>query len=143
MAFDHELASRVRQLVDDRAGITETAMFGGLALMLDGKMFCGVLGQELLARVGPDGHAAAMARKHVRLMDFTGRQMRGYVFVGPQALSSRGSLDRWVDECARFVAALPENPPTARKIVVAGRRPVAAPSRSVRKTPPRVRERRR
>ncbi len=139
MAYDPELADRVRGLVHDRAGITEKAMFGGLAFMLDGKMFCGVLGQELLARVGPDGHDAAMARRHVRIMDFTGRPMRGYVFVGPQGLEAGGDLVRWVDECARFVAALPEKAPTARKRGVAGRRPVAAASRSARKVPPRAR----
>jgi len=79
MAYDQALATRARNLVAGRKGVTEKAMFGGLAFLLDGKMFCGVLGNELLARVGPDAHDVAMEKPHVRIMDFTGRPMRGYV----------------------------------------------------------------
>jgi TfoX/Sxy family transcriptional regulator of competence genes len=85
-------------------------MFGGLAFLLDGKMFCGVQARELLARVGPDAHDAAMARPHVRIMDFTGRPMRGYVFVGPEALSNNAELSRWVSDCATHAATLPDRP---------------------------------
>lgn len=143
MAYDPTLADRVRRLVAGRPGVTEKAMFGGLAFLLGGRMFCGVLGRDLLARVGPGGHDAAMAREHVRIMDFTGRPMRGYVFVGPEALSTRRDLTRWVDECARFVANLPEKAATPRKRAVAGPRPSAAPSRSGGKAPARARARRR
>lgn len=122
MAYDPKLAERVRLAVAGRRGVTEKAMFGGLAFLLEGKMFCGVLGQELLARVGPEGHDAALARKHVRIMDFTGRPMRGYVFVGPGALARRADLVRWVDECARFVATLGD-PPKPRRSAPTRRRP--------------------
>lgn len=141
MAYDQALAERVRRLVGERPGVTEKAMFGGLAFLLGGKMFCGVLGPDLLARVGPDNHDAAMARNHVRIMDFTGMPMRGYVFVGPDALSSRKELTRWVDECARFVAALPDKPATRRTRAAAGPRPPGVSSRSARKAPSRVRAR--
>jgi TfoX/Sxy family transcriptional regulator of competence genes len=110
MAYDPRLATRVRELVAGREGVTEKAMFGGLAFLLDGKMFCGVLGNELLARVGPDAHDAAMARPHVRIMDFTGRPMRGYVYVGPAALSTSAQLERWVNACQTHAAALPDKP---------------------------------
>ena len=122
MAYDPRLAERVRLAVDGRKGVTEKAMFGGLAFLLDGKMFVGVLGQELLARVGPDGHDAAMARKDVRIMDFTGRPMRGYVFVGPGAVARQADLTRWVDECTRFVATLGDAPKRRRKAPVQRRR---------------------
>jgi hypothetical protein len=104
MAFDPQLAARVRDLVSGRRGVTEKAMFGGLAFLLDGKMFCGVLGNELLARVGPDAHDAAMLEPHVRIMDFTGRPMRGYVFVGPGALSTSAQLERRVNDCEAHAA---------------------------------------
>jgi TfoX-like protein len=109
MAYDRALAERVRALVARRPGVTEKAMFGGLAFLLDGKMFCGVLGEELLARVGADAHEAAVAQAHVRIMDFTGRPMRGYVFVGPGALPTK-ELERWVSQCLAHVAGLPEKP---------------------------------
>jgi len=107
MAYDPKLAERVRSTVRGRRGITEQPMFGGLAFLKDGKMFCGVLGDELLARVGPEAHEAAMARPHVRIMDFTGRPMRGYVFVGAAALTAPRSLEGWVDQCEAHVATLP------------------------------------
>jgi TfoX/Sxy family transcriptional regulator of competence genes len=110
MAYDPMLATRVRELVAGRKGVSEKAMFGGLAFLLDGKMFCGVLGNELLARVGPDAHDAAMEIPHVRIMDFTGRPMRGYVFVGAEALTAVAPLARWVRQCEAHVATLPKNP---------------------------------
>ncbi len=92
-------------------------MLGGLAFLRDGKMFCGVLGNELLARVGPDAHDAAMERPHVRIMDFTGRPMRGYVFVGAEAIATAAPLERWVNECEAHVTRLPKNP-EKKKIAV-------------------------
>ena len=108
MAYDPALAARVRRLVLGRKGVTEKAMFGGLAYLLDGRTFCGVLGGELLARVGPGAHDEAMARPHVRVMDFTGRPMQGYVFVKAAAVRDARTLRRWVDECAAHVATLPD-----------------------------------
>ena len=110
MAYDLKLASRIRGIVADRKGVAEKAMFGGLAFLLDGKMFCGVLGDELLARVGPDAHDSAMAKPHVRIMDFTGTPMRGYVFVGAAAFPADAQLRRWVEECAAHVATVPKMP---------------------------------
>jgi hypothetical protein len=107
MAYDLALAGRVRSLALRRKGIDEKQMFGGLAFLLDGKMFVGVLGKELLARVGPDGHEGAIARPHVRIMDFTGRPMRGYVFVGPEALEGEAALKGWFEQCLRHAATLP------------------------------------
>jgi hypothetical protein len=102
-------------------------MFGGLAFMLDGKMFCGIVGDELMARVGPDAHDAAVTRPHVRDMDFTGRPMRGYVFVGPPAIASESELAGWVDACAAHAATLPEGKvkrkARARPATAARRRP--------------------
>jgi len=86
--------------------VTERRMFGGLAFMLDGHMCCGIVGDDLMLRLGPDGASAALARPHVRPMDFTGRPSTGMVFVGPEAL--RGAeLGRWLDEAAAFVRTLP------------------------------------
>jgi hypothetical protein len=110
MAYDPELAARVRGILAGRRGVTEKAMFGGLAFLLDGKMFCGILGVELLARVGPDAHDSALAKPHVRIMDFTGRPMRGYVFVGPAAFPTDAALQGWVKECEAHVRTLPDKP---------------------------------
>ncbi len=131
MAYDPTLATRVRELVAGRKGVSEKAMFGGLAFLLDGKMFCGVLGNELLARIGPDAHDSAMEKPHVRIMDFTGRPMRGYVFVGPEAITTATPLERWVRECEVHVATLPEKPRKKKSAVRRAResRPRRRPAR--------------
>jgi TfoX/Sxy family transcriptional regulator of competence genes len=87
MAFDPELAERVRTVLAGRPDITERRMFGGLAFLVDGKMFIGIRNASLMARVGPQRHEDALALPHVRPMDFTGRPMKGYVYVDPLALA--------------------------------------------------------
>jgi len=106
VAYDEELAERVRELLADRPDLTERKMFGGIGFMLGGNMCCGVLGDELVARLGPDGDAA-LAEPHVRPFDFTGRPMSGFVLVGPGATESDENLDRWVAGCEAFASSLP------------------------------------
>src|SRR5689334_12277344 len=110
MAFDEALANRIRRVLGPRRGMTERKMFGGLAFLLDGKMFCGLNEGDLMARVGPDAHAQALKEPHARPMDFTGRPMNGYVFVATKGLTSDAVLARWVNRCADFVATVEKKP---------------------------------
>lgn len=106
MAFDEELADRLRQAVGSRPGVAEKKMFGGLAFLLDGKMFVGIVKDDLMVRVGPDRYESALAEPHVRPMDFTGRPMVGYVYVRPGGSSTASAIRRWVDLGAAFVATI-------------------------------------
>jgi TfoX/Sxy family transcriptional regulator of competence genes len=106
MAYDEILADRIRRAVRPRADVTEKKMFGGLAFLLHGRMFCGILKRDLMVRVGPDGYKAALAEAHVRPMDFTGRPMNGYVFVGPGGSRTEKAIKKWVDRATAFVATL-------------------------------------
>ena len=96
MAFDPGLAERIRDVLAGSEGVTERRMFGGLAFMLHGNMFVGVLGSTLMARVGPEAYARALGRPHVREMDFTGRPMKGYVFVTPEGFDLDNDLAYWI-----------------------------------------------
>ena len=107
MSYDAGLAQRVREVLGERRGITEKAMFGGLAFLVDCKMFVGIQGTTLMARVGPERHDDALAVTHVRPMDFTGRPMKGYVYVDPPGLAEDKDLKAWVQWCVDYVAALP------------------------------------
>jgi hypothetical protein len=107
MAFDPGLAQRVREALGSRRDVAEHRMFGGLAFLLDGHMAVGLVGGVLMARVGPGRHADALARPHVRPMDFTGRPMKGYVYIDPPAIADDAVLAVWVAECAAFVDTLP------------------------------------
>jgi hypothetical protein len=89
-------------------------MFGGIAFLADGHMFVGVIGDMLMARVGPESYAAALKRKYVREMDFTGKPMKGYVYVDPAGIAGDEELEEWVTRCRAFVKTLPpkhENEP--------------------------------
>jgi TfoX/Sxy family transcriptional regulator of competence genes len=107
MAYDDKLAARVRAVVADRPDVTERQMFGGLTFMVAGHMCCGVNGDELILRLGPDRAAEALARPHVRPMDLTGR---AFVTVDRQGLAGR-ALARWVEEALAWAESLPPKQP--------------------------------
>ncbi len=106
MAFDEELAQRVRAQLGGRTDVDERRMFGGLTFLVGGHMCCGVHGDELILRLGPDGADKALARRHVRPMDFTGRPLSGFVTVGRQGLSGP-ALERWVAQAVAWAESLP------------------------------------
>ena len=107
MAFDQALADRVRAALAKRRGIKERKMFGGIAFMLNGNMCCGVLGKDLVLRVGPDGHDRALRRGHARAMDFTGKPMRGFLYVAPKGTASSAALRSWLGLGLKFAGSLP------------------------------------
>lgn len=107
MAFDEGLAERVRELLRGRRDFSERKMFGGLAFMSRGHMFAGILGDTLMARVGPDQYAEALRQPGARQMDFTGKPMKGYVYVAPEVIEEDTALQRWIEQCLKFVASLP------------------------------------
>lgn len=106
MAYDEKLAGRIRALLEGKRGIAEKRMFGGVAFLLKKKMCCGFLNADLVARVGADRYGPALKRRHVRPMNFTGRALKGFVYVGPGATRTRRDLQRWLDPCLAFVATL-------------------------------------
>jgi TfoX/Sxy family transcriptional regulator of competence genes len=106
MAYSEQLANRVRRIAKARPTVTEKKMFGGLAFMLNDYMFCGISQDSLMARVGPDHYSASLAKPHVRVMDFTGRPMKGYVYVDPGGIATEQELQFWVDLCAEYVLTL-------------------------------------
>lgn len=110
MAYDEGLAQRIREVLEGERGITEKAMFGGLAFLRGGKMFVGITGDELLARIGPEQNDAALTRAHVRPMDFTGKPMKGYVYVAPEGVGADAALAEWVRAAITFVATLGDAP---------------------------------
>jgi hypothetical protein len=112
MAYDETLARRIRAALQGRTGITEKRMFGGIAFLLHGHMFVGINDDSLMARVGPAEYAHVLTMKHVREMDFTGKPLRGYVYVGAKGLRDDAALESWLTRCASFVGTLP---PKARR----------------------------
>jgi TfoX/Sxy family transcriptional regulator of competence genes len=107
MPYDEGLAQRIRELLEERDDVVEKKMFGGLAFLLDGNMAVGIVGDELMVRVGPDAYEQALALAHAREMDFTGRAMKGLVYVACEGFESDGDLAGWVARGVAFASSLP------------------------------------
>jgi hypothetical protein len=130
MAFDETLATRIRAILDDRRDLVEKHMFGGVCFMIRGHMCCGIVGSSLMARLDPDAADRLVEEPHVRPMDFTGRPMRGFLFVDPEGLGTAKSLRRWVDKCVAFAEGKP-----GKAVKTKDRRLPAASRRQVRRSP--------
>lgn len=111
MAYDEQLAARIRRTLGRLPGLSEKKMFGGVCFLRHGHMFAGVSDTALMARVGKAMYADSLDREHVRVMDFTGRPLAGYVFVDDPGLASEADLQFWLQRCLDFVATLPPKAP--------------------------------
>jgi TfoX/Sxy family transcriptional regulator of competence genes len=107
MAYDEDLAERIRTVMAEEAGAHEKKMFGGLCFLFHGNMVCGVVGDELMVRVGPDAWAGALELPHAREMDFTGRSMKGMVYVGIDGIAEDADLAAWVRRGLDYAGSLP------------------------------------
>lgn len=107
MAYDKDLAQRIRKVLADEPGLTEKNMFGGVGFLLRGNMVCGVLEDALIARVGAAQYKEALAMPHVRVLDKNGRPMTGWVQVGRAGVASAADLRRWVMLGVEQVRAMP------------------------------------
>jgi TfoX/Sxy family transcriptional regulator of competence genes len=108
MAYDEDLANRLRELLADEDAITEKKMFGGLAFLQHGNMTVSASRNGgLLARIDPVDTEAALARPYVELMRMGGRTMDGWITVAPEGLRTKRQLAAWVKRSLAFVKTLP------------------------------------
>jgi len=107
MAYDQGLSQRIREIMQDHPDLHEKEMFGGICFLLKGNMACGVIGDELMVRVGKDAHEQAHAQPHTRPFDFTGRPMRGWVVVTAEGVSEDEDLLSWVQQGSEYALSLP------------------------------------
>jgi TfoX/Sxy family transcriptional regulator of competence genes len=107
VAYDEQLADRVRDLIAAQGEVSEREMFGGIAFMVGGNMAVGVSGEDLIVRLDRDEGEKALAERGVREFDLTGRPMRGWILVEPEQTSSDDSLAGWVEAGAGYAASLP------------------------------------
>ncbi len=96
MAYNEDLADRVRKALEGVRKVEEKKMFGGIAFMVNGKMCLGVDKEDLMLRCTPESNDSLLSRKDVRLFDLTGKPMKGWLLIGPQATKSKKDFDFWV-----------------------------------------------
>ena len=107
MTYDEGLAQRVREKMSELPGYVEKKMFGGIGFMLHGNMACGVNGEDLIVRVGPEQYESALAEPHTRPFDMTGRPMKGWVVVTAEGCEADGDLKVWVEQGVEYALSLP------------------------------------
>src|SRR5439155_12475237 len=108
MAYDEDLANRIRELLADEDAITEKKMFGGLAFLLHGNMAVSASGQGgLLVRIDPADSDAALARPHAALMEMGKRTMAGWIRVAPEGVKTKRELAAWVKRSVAYAKTLP------------------------------------
>lgn len=107
MTYDKLLAKRLDEYFKNQPDVEVKKMFGGLCYMVSNHMCCGIVGDTLMARVDPHDYEEYLTKKYVKEMDFTGKAMKGMVYVSPKGFESDKDLKDWLCVCESFVRLLP------------------------------------
>lgn len=103
MAYSEYLADRVRNsLKENNTGFEEKRMFGGLSFFVDEKLCVGVYGEELLVRIPPEKQDEYLQKEGCRLLDDSGKSMKGFLLISPEGVDMDEDLDKWVKRCLDF-----------------------------------------
>ena len=97
MAYDEKLAERIRERLSELPNISEKEMMGGLSFLYNGKMCVGIIKNEMMCRIDPDAHDMAVERPGCRIMDFTGRPMKGWIMIDESGMKSKKDFDHWIE----------------------------------------------
>ena len=105
--YNAHTVRKIRDAIAHTPGLSERSMFGGIAFLLEGNMCCGVIEDRLVVRVGPGAYQDALREPHARPMDFTGRPLKGFVYVDRAGYQNEASLRQWIDRSLSFARTLP------------------------------------
>ena len=97
MAYNEKLAERIRKTLGKNKHVTEKPMFGGLSFLFNKKMFCGILKEDLVLKMSPEQCQDSLKKPNVRPMDFTGKPMKGFVYVNQRGCKSDKNLKKWIE----------------------------------------------
>lgn len=107
MPFDNKLAKRVRKILEKIEGLSEKKMFGGLCFLINGNMALGLVNEDLMIRVRPDSYEKMLSQPHLRKMDFTGKPLKGFLYIDAKGTESEKDLRKWVLKGIEFARSLP------------------------------------
>ncbi len=102
MAYNERLADRIRARLAEIPRVQEKFMFGGVCFMVKGKMCIGIVKDEMMCRIGPEAYETALEKIGCREMIFTGKPMKGYVYVSEEGMKSKKEFDYWINLCLEF-----------------------------------------
>lgn len=115
MVYHERLAERIRGYFKRRKGVEEKRMFGGLCFMLNGHMCCGIEKDRLMVRVMPDRYETLLSKPHAHEMDFTGKPLKGFLFISEAGYRTVSGLASWLDEA---VECAKSKPPKKKKVTM-------------------------
>ncbi len=115
MSYDEAVADRVRRVLSRRREVVEKRMVGGLSFIVRGSMCCGVTGDRLMVRVGPEARARMLAKPHTEPMRLAGRPLAGFICVKPAGYRNERALKAWLQRGIDFVATLQSRRVTPRR----------------------------
>jgi TfoX/Sxy family transcriptional regulator of competence genes len=102
MAYNIKLADRIREALVETPEVEEKQMFGGICFMVNDKMCCGVVKDDMMCRIDPEKEPEALEKNGCRPMDFTGRPMKGYVYVSEEGMKTKKDLGYWIGLCLDY-----------------------------------------
>lgn len=102
MAYNEKLANRIRQRLENQSNVVEKEMMGGLTFMVNEKMCIGIIKDEMMCRIDPEKQDLVLEKSGCRIMDFTGRPMKGYVMVDEHGMTNQKEFNFWIDLCLEF-----------------------------------------
>ena len=115
MAYDEKLAERIRHALEDQQDVAERQMFGGLAFVFRGRMCCGIVRTDLMVRIADVEYKRLLLDRYVRPMDFTGKPLKGFVYVSPAGFRTAASLRTWLSRGLRAAEAKSAKPVGSRR----------------------------
>ena len=107
MTYNQTLAERIRSQLGSSDEIKEKKMFGGLGFIVNGNMACGIIGDDLVVRIGPEHYTQALSQPHTRPFDFSGKPMAGWIYVEPVGYEADRELKNWIQQGMKFARSLP------------------------------------
>ena len=107
MAYSEKLAERINSILKGKRGIVQKKMFGGICYMYKDKMSVGIVKDDLMIRVLPEKYDGYLKKPHVRKMDFTGKPLKGFLYVGSQGIKTEKQLSKWIDVGLEFAVKSP------------------------------------
>jgi hypothetical protein len=107
MAFDENLAARIRKALARKKGIEPKKTFGGLCFMMNGHMLVGVWKDSMIVRLGLEQEEEALREPHVRRLDIKRKPMKGWIVVEPEGVADQAAVKDWIQRAVKFVGKLP------------------------------------
>jgi len=102
MPFNENLSNRIREVLAELPNVEEKYMFGGVCYMVNGKMCIGVVKDEMMCRIDSKLDEIVLEKEGCRQMDFTGKRMKGYVFISDEGMKTKKAFEFWVNLCLEF-----------------------------------------